>query len=200
MFCFNSEIDGDLARGIAHGLIDPISRQPYPDDLIGELKVLPPSTSPQKTPKKLQSHSLLQFFSPKPSPRQKQTEEEKQEGNIESVSTTVLSSPRCSLSSQPAVVKRRLDFIITSRFFPTPDLSSLHACEVLCLDNSQQSLSHQEEAGEWKNVEEEKKESEYVQSHNKEEEEEKPKHQEESSMSLPTKRVKLNFDDFRYDD
>ena len=115
----NSEIDQELARGIAHGLVNPITKQPYPEELLGVLKELPPPTAPLQQQRK-STVDLLQFFS------------------IDTTTTTITTAAKTStkqlIVDEPKPTRRRLDFVVVSRFFAMNQQDIPQPCETICLE------------------------------------------------------------------
>ena len=86
------------------------------------------------------SCNLLRFFSPKISEPNKPADSHPPSTPLKASDTRKVEQADCSKDDKnvapikPVATKRRLDFIVTSRFFDMPDVKSLQPCEVVCLD------------------------------------------------------------------
>lgn len=129
-----SEIDAELARQIAHGTVDPVTRTPYPPELLGELTaLLSPAPSPLRTgtPRQTRSHDIAKFFAAAATAAAA-TEPTTKEPETPQESTPTMTDEG---SDAATLCRRRLGFVVLSRFFALPppeQLARLQPCEVVC--------------------------------------------------------------------
>ena len=126
-----SEIDAELARQIAHGTVDPVTREPYPPELLGELEVPPASSAATPLPRQqTRSHDITHFFA---AAAAETAETAETAAPPEPVAEDEDSDTGRADTEPP--VRRRLDFVVLSRFFALPppeQLACLCPCEVVC--------------------------------------------------------------------
>lgn len=130
----NSEIDAELARQIAHGTVDPVTREPYAPELLGALAAVPvpSSTTPPLRTGTPRSHDITQFFAAADATAPAAPEEP---ATATGTATGTTEQEPVVAADEDTAVRRRLDYVVLSRFFALPppeQLARLCPCEVVC--------------------------------------------------------------------